>query len=280
MDRIEAGIRAIVPRLRAEGAADAARAIMTTDTKPKEVAVRLTLADRTISIGGMAKGSGMIEPRMATMLAFISTDAPVPPDELQKALARIVNATFNRISVDGDQSCNDTVLLFANGAAGGDVLDSRHPDWPFFEAALQSVAFRLAVKIVEDGEGATKFVTVRARGAASDSDAELAARAIANSLLVKTSWFGQDPNWGRVLDVAGYSGAVFEQERVDISYDDLAAVRGGMASPGMTKAALAEILKKPRFTVDINLNNGTGACTIYTCDCSHEYVSINADYMT
>jgi glutamate N-acetyltransferase/amino-acid N-acetyltransferase len=192
----------------------------------------------------------------------------------------VAGTTFNRISVDGDQSCNDTVLLLANGRAGGEALGPDHADWPRFEAALQSVAFRLAVKIVEDGEGATKFVTVRVRGANSDSDAELAARAIANSLLVKTSWFGQDPNWGRVIDAAGYSGAALDQDRVDISYDELAAVRGGMAAEGTTKAALAEVLKRPGFTVDVNLNLGAHSRTVYTCDCSHEYVSINADYTT
>ena len=280
MDTVEAGIRKIVPLLRADGADDALRAIMTTDTKPKQVAVRLTIGGTTVSIGGMAKGAGMIEPKMATMLAFITTDAAVQPRALQDALARAVNMSFNRISIDGAQSCNDTVLLFANGAAGGETLDANHPDWPLFEAAVYAVSFRLATKIVEDGEGATKFVTVRVLGAASDADAELVARAISNSLLVKTSWFGQDPNWGRVIDAAGYSGAEMDQDRVDISYDELTAVRGGMAAPGMTKAALAEVLKRPRFTVEVNLGIGAGGCTLYTCDCSHEYVSINAEYTT
>jgi len=280
MDIVEAGIRRIVPLLKPDGGGEALRAIMTTDTKPKEAAVRLVVGGAETTIGGMAKGAGMIQPKMATMLAFITTDAAVGPKALRDALARVAGTTFNRISVDGDQSCNDTVLLLANGRAGGEELGPGHADWPRFEAALQSVAFRLAVKIVEDGEGATKFVTVRVRGADSDSDAELAARAIANSLLVKTSWFGQDPNWGRVIDAAGYSGAALDQDRVDISYDELCAVRGGAAAPGMTKAALAEVLKRPRFTVDVNLNIGAHSCTVYTCDCSHEYVSINADYTT
>jgi len=280
MDVVEAGIRRIMPLLRPDGGGEAMRAIMTTDTRPKEVAVRLTIGGAEATIGGMAKGAGMIQPNMATMLAFITTDASVGHKALQDALTRVAASTFNRISVDGDQSCNDTVLLLANGKSGGEKLAPGHPDWPRFEAALQSVAFRLAVKIVEDGEGATKFVTVRVRGAESDSDAELAARAIANSLLVKTSWFGQDPNWGRVIDAAGYSGAAMDQDRVDISYDELAAVRGGMAAAGTTKAALAEVLKRPRFTVDVNLNIGAHSRTVYTCDCSHEYVSINADYTT
>ncbi|MBM4147830.1 MAG: bifunctional glutamate N-acetyltransferase/amino-acid acetyltransferase ArgJ [Lentisphaerae bacterium] len=280
MDVIEKGIAKAAGLVSAQGGDDASEAIMTTDTGPKRAAVEFTAGGVKSRLGGMAKGAGMIEPKMATMLSFITTDAAVDGASLQNALARVVNRTFNRISVDGDQSCNDTVLLLANGAAAGAVLGEKHPDWPVFEAALENVAMRLAHKIVIDGEGATKFVTVQIRGAASDSDAEKAARAIANSLLVKTSWFGQDPNWGRVIDAAGYSGAIFDPDRVDISYDELAAVRGGMAAPGMTKGALAEVLKRKRFTVDVNLNAGAAETRLFTCDCSHEYVSINSEYTT
>ncbi|NQT91346.1 MAG: bifunctional ornithine acetyltransferase/N-acetylglutamate synthase, partial [Lentisphaerae bacterium] len=233
-----------------------------------------------IRIGGTTKGAGMIEPNMATMLGFLSTDADVTPAALQSCLGAAVSESFNRISVDGDQSTNDTVLMLANGAAGGRTLDEKDPDWDGFASAVQEVATRLAMKIVRDGEGATRFVTVTVRGAMSTDDARKATRAIANSLLVKTSWYGGDPNWGRVMDAVGYSGAAMREEDVEIFYDDLCSVRNGLANPEVAESQLAAILAGKEFTVTVDLHAGDADDTVYTCDCSEEYVKINSEYMT
>ena len=279
MDRVEKGIRALVPALSADGGPGAARAIMTTDTVDKQAAYELQIDGKRVRVGGMAKGAGMIEPNMATMLAFLTTDAAVKREALQICLRVAVNESFNRVTVDGDQSCNDTVLLFANGEAGNRPLDEKHPEWPLFAEAVKRVARDLAMKIARDGEGATKFVTVKVESAASDEDAAKAARAIANSLLVKTSWFGCDPNWGRVIDAVGYSGADVREELVDIRYDDVLAVRHGQAA-GEPLARLEEVLRRKEFSLTVSLHLGSGADTVYTCDCSEEYVKINSEYMT
>jgi glutamate N-acetyltransferase/amino-acid N-acetyltransferase len=280
VEKAEAGIRAAAAALSREGGQNVIRAIMTTDTFPKEAAVRLTVGGKPVTVAGIAKGAGMIEPNMATMLSFLTTDAAVRPEALQACLNSAVKASYNRITVDGDQSCNDTVLLLANGAAGGAALDERHPDWPRFQEAVHGVTLSLAKKIVRDGEGATKFVTVVVKGAASDADAALATRAIANSLLVKTSWFGQDPNWGRVIDAVGYSGAQVREESVDIAFDEVLAVRGGQVAPGDTLPALRAVLARKEFGVTVDLRLGAGQDTVYTCDCTVEYVKINSDYTT
>jgi glutamate N-acetyltransferase/amino-acid N-acetyltransferase len=280
MKAVEAGIPAAVRALSSDGGAFAAEAIMTTDTAPKQAAVECTVGGRVIRVGGMAKGAGMIEPHMATMLAFLTTDAAVDAGALQSALSTAVDRSFNRISVDGDQSTNDTVLILANGAAGNKLLREEDPDWPLFVTAVKKVAFNLAMQIVADGEGATRFVTVKVGTAASDTEAGLAARAIANSLLVKTSWYGGDPNWGRIVDALGYSGAEVQEERVEISYEDVCAVRGGVSCPDVSTEALAEVLARDRFRINIDLHIGAGECTLYTCDCSEEYVRINSAYMT
>ncbi len=279
MPRIEAAMPALVARLSRDGTA-AANAILTTDKVAKTGAVRLTADGKDIVIGGMAKGSGMIAPNMATMLAFITTDAAARPAALRRALRRATQLSFNRITVDGDESTNDTVLLLANGMAGNRPLDERHPDWPRFQAALNALTLDLAKKIVRDGEGATKFVTVRVCGAASPVDAQRAARAVAQSLLVKTSWFGGDPNWGRLMAALGYSGARIAEERIEIRFDGQAAVRRGRALGAATAEELAAVLRRPEFVVEIRLGLGSAACELYTCDCSEEYVRINAEYMT
>ncbi len=280
MDKIAAGIARVVPALSREGADDAMRAIMTTDTREKQTACETVVDGRTVRVGGMAKGAGMIEPNMATMLAFLTTDAAVDPAALQTALADAVGQSFNKITVDGDQSCNDTVLLMANGLAGNTPLTPAHPDWPAFADALNRLTLDLALMIARDGEGATKFVTVRVCGAASDADARRIARSVANSLLVKTSWFGEDPNWGRIIDAAGYAGADMDPERVDIRFDDLLCVRNGCLAPDVSLSALEAVLKQKEFTVRIDLNLGAGTDLAYTCDCSVEYVRINSDYTT
>jgi glutamate N-acetyltransferase / amino-acid N-acetyltransferase len=280
LDKVVHGVQLAAAALGATGGGDAARAIMTTDTVPKEVAAELTVDGQTVRIGGMAKGAGMIEPNMATMLAFITTDAAVAQPALQRCLAAAVRQSFNCISVDGDQSTNDTVLMLANGVAGNATLDEDHPAWADFQAAVSDVARTLALKLVKDGEGATKLVTVTVDGAADDAAAARVARAIANSLLVKTAWFGGDPNWGRVIAAVGYAGVAVDEDRIDIDFDNVAAVRNGCPSATFSLAAVEAVYAKPEFTVRVGLNGGKGCATIYTCDCSYEYVRINAEYMT
>jgi glutamate N-acetyltransferase/amino-acid N-acetyltransferase len=265
--KVEAGIKKLLGILSASGGAAAAEAILTTDSFPKQVAVRIRHSGRVVHIAGMAKGAGMIHPKMATMLCFITTDAAVSRRPLQRALCAAVNASFNRISVDGDTSTNDTVIALANGLAGPVPMRK-------FQAGLDFVCLELAKMIVRDGEGAGKFVTVQLRGARNNREAELAARAVANSVLVKTSWCGGDPNWGRILDALGYSGAKVQEALVDISYDGVAAVRGGVAA-GTPVWKLKRIVSKPDFSVQISLHLGRGRCTLYTCDLTESYVRLN-----
>ncbi|MCX6997586.1 MAG: bifunctional glutamate N-acetyltransferase/amino-acid acetyltransferase ArgJ [Kiritimatiellaeota bacterium] len=274
MEIIEPGIRQAVAALSPRGGRDAATAIMTTDTRIKHATVTLPVDGRTVTLTGCAKGSGMIEPKMATMLAFLMTDARVYRPALQASLAAAADDSFNRISVDGDRSTNDTVLMLANGAAANATLQPGHPDWPAWVAAVRQLTLNLAIKMARDGEGATKLVTVRVRGARNDAEADLAARAVANSLLVKTSWVGDYPNWGRIMDALGYSAAKVAEERVDIGYDDLPAARGGVWA-GTPLARLKRIQRRKAFTLNINLHLGAGAAVVYTCDCTEAYVRIN-----
>ena len=280
MDRVEAGIPVAVQALVADGGDAAAKAIMTTDRTDKQLAVEIEVAGTRVVVGGMAKGAGMIEPNMATMLAFLTTDAAVEREALQSCLEQATNKSFNRISVDGDQSTNDTVILMANGKAGNDELNESHPDWVLFCEAVQHVTLALAKKMVEDGEGATKFVTVAVQGAESDEAAYLAARAIANSLLAKTSWFGEDPNWGRIIAAVGYSGAEFDEQDVEILFDDVWAYAAGKVADEVQLMLLEQVLKQRAFRITVDLHCGSGRDMIYTCDCSHEYVEINSAYTT
>ena len=280
MDRLCKGIDKAVQALSRDGADDAAHAIMTTDTVDKQVALRLEIDGREVRIGGMCKGSGMIEPNMATMLGFITTDAVIGPADLDIALREVVGVSFNKIVVDGDRSTNDTVMLLASGQAGNDPLNPRHPQWGEFIDALDQVTIELAKKMVMDGEGATKFVTLRVRGARSEADAQLVARAIAKSPLVKTSWFGLDPNWGRVIAAAGYSGAEVDDQKAQIFYGDLCAYDQGVVADAGKLAAMQEIMKARAFDVTVDLHLGEGTDMLYTCDLSHGYVTINAEYTT
>jgi len=285
MDKIEAGIRLAVKALaptgaaNAAGGADAATAIMTTDTKPKQVAATVEIDGRQVTIGGMAKGAGMIHPNMATLLVFLTTDAAVEAQALQDCLTAAVDKSFNRISVDGDRSTNDTALFMANGAAQNTPLNRRHPRWKAFCAAVNALTGELARQIVKDGEGATKLVTITVRGAPGKRAAEKVARAVANSLLVKTSWFGADPNWGRVICAVGYSGAPVEPDKIDIAYNGQVAVRSGQPV-GLPEETLHAIIVKPEFGIAIDLHLGRSTYTMTTCDCSEAYVQINASYMT
>ena len=280
MERIAAGAGLAAQALSREGGDDAAHAIMTTDTVDKQVAVELEIDGKTVCIGGMCKGSGMIEPNMATMLGFLTTDAAIHAQALDQALREAVDVSFNHLVVDGDRSTNDTVILMASGVADNKVLTPYHPQWQYFVDALTTVCLELGKKMVMDGEGATKFVTVRVKGARTDGDAEKAARAISKSALVKTSWFGIDPNWGRVIAAVGYSGAEVDDQRAQIYYGDICAYDQGRVADASLLKAMQELMRKRAFDVTVNLNLGSGEDTIYTCDLSFDYVKINAEYTT
>ncbi len=289
IERVREGVPKLAEQLRADGWSDAARAIMTTDSFPKMAYRPLPEPLAPAAIGAIAKGAGMIHPNMATMLAVLVTDLAVAQPVLQEALTYAVNRSFNRISVDGDTSTNDTVVMLANGLAGGEPIagtdDSRYP---LFRDAVTDVCTQLAQAIVRDGEGATKFVTIRVRGAASDEDAERAARAVANSPLCKTAFFGGDPNWGRVLGAVGYSGATIEPDKVSLWFAGgengrrgplLQVVEGGTPTEYSEEEA-ARIFAQPEIDILIDLGLGNGEAEMWTCDLGYEYVRINAEYRT
>ncbi len=280
--RVVAGVRAAAGRLARGPEADeaAARAIMTTDTRPKRAAVRCVIDGKAVTLGGMCKGAGMIEPQMATMLAYVATDAAVDPAWLRTALKAAADVSFNRAVVDGDESTNDTLICLANGLAGNAPLHAGHPEANVFLDALKALCADLAKQIVMDGEGVSKFVTVRVTGARTDGDAHLVARAIARSPLVKTSWFGRDPNWGRVLCAAGYSGAEVDGARAQILYAGVCAYDRGQVAGEATLAQIAEAMKARAFDVEVRLGLGQGSDTVYTCDLTFDYVRINAEYTT
>lgn len=256
-----------------------AEAIMTTDTVPKVVAKSVEIGGSQVRFLGMAKGSGMIMPNMATMLAFILTDAQISFPELKRALKDAVEQTFNRITVDGDTSTNDMVLVMANGAAGNTwIEDDKHQDYAQFKGTMEEICKELALKIVEDGEGATKCITIRVCGARENGEAEQIARTVANSNLVKTAFFGEDANWGRILGAMGRAGVRFSPDRVDIAFGDVLLVKDGVAQGGEMEEKATQVLKQKHFTVCIDLKDGTGCEEIFTCDLSIDYVKINADY--
>jgi len=280
MNKIEDALPALAKSASVSGGADAAEAILTTDLVRKEVALTLTIDGKKVTLAGIAKGSGMIAPNMATMLAFITTDATVDQRSMQDLLRHAVDHSFNRIIVDGDESTNDTVLMLANGAAGTELLQKKHHDWKKFSHAVLTLTRELAYRIVKDGEGATKFVTITVTGAATRNDARIAARAIAKSPLVKTAWNGGDPNWGRILAAIGYSGARVEENRIDVTFDNVVAVKDGKAAEGSSLRDLEAVYAQKEFTINVQLNCGKAEHTVYTCDLSKEYVAINAEYMT
>jgi glutamate N-acetyltransferase/amino-acid N-acetyltransferase len=274
IDKMERTIASLPAVCSESGSNAAACAIMTSDTKPKEISVEVEIDGIPVRIGGIAKGAGMIDPNMATMLCFITTDAAIDKKLLQRALSVSVEQSFNRITVDGDMSTNDTVLMLANGAAGNKALRYKAPAFKLFQRALDHVTKHLARMIVEDGEGVTKFVEVHVHGAASLTDARRAAEAVANSNLVKCAWFGNDPNWGRIMDAVGYSGAKMREELIDIYYDGVLGVKGGMASK-TPFAKLQEIVSAHHFSITIDLHVGSADYTVYTTDLSVDYVKLN-----
>ncbi|HMQ32964.1 MAG TPA: bifunctional glutamate N-acetyltransferase/amino-acid acetyltransferase ArgJ [Chloroflexaceae bacterium] len=281
VELITAGIARAAEGLATDAGAAAARAIMTTDTRPKHAALRVALpSGATVTLGGMAKGAGMIHPNMATLLSAVTTDAAVSPAALREALRHAVELSFNSISVDGDTSTNDTLLVLANGAADNqpiERLDS--PDGAAFLAGLTALCQRLAQAVVRDGEGATRFVTITVRGARNRADAKLAAMTIATSPLVKTALHGADPNWGRVLCAIGYSGAEVDPDRVALVFGGMPVLAGGLPLP-FDEAAASDLLDVPEVTIDADLGLGDGAATVWTCDFSEAYVRINAEYRT
>ncbi|HEV2491500.1 MAG TPA: bifunctional glutamate N-acetyltransferase/amino-acid acetyltransferase ArgJ [Terriglobia bacterium] len=269
---------ALAKSLSADGAGDVARAIMTTDTFPKCCVLTTEFAGKPVHLAGVAKGAGMIHPRMATMLSFITTDARIAAPLLHKMLRAAANVSFNCLTVDGDTSTNDTVIVLASGLSGVQVRAGT-PAAARFLAGLTELSETLAKMIARDGEGAKKLVTVEVRGARTPRDAERIARAIANSPLTKTAIAGSDPNWGRFLCAAGYSGARFDPCKVDIRVNGFALCRHGLDA-GFDEAAAKRALDQKEITLRLDLHQGKGAARIWTCDLTHDYISINASYRT
>ena len=280
MDKIESGIQTAASTLSTEGGADAAEAIMTTDTHPKSVAVEIQIGDTSVRIGGIAKGSGMIAPNMATMLSYLTTDARIDAETLQTALNRVVDDTYNLLTVDTDRSTNDTVLILATGYAdNAEIVAADGEDFDAFCEGLQVVCTELVKMLARDGEGATKLVEVIVKHAKNRDDAEKAARAVAESPLVKTAVFANDANWGRIMMAIGKSGAEFDPYQVDVWLADYRLVQNGMDAGYDEDEATALFAQDPvRITID--LRAGGTEITMWTCDYSYDYIRINADYRT
>lgn len=279
MDRIAAGVDRCIDALSRDGGADVAEAIMTTDTVPKEVAVQVELPDGTVTIGGIAKGAGMLAPNVATMLVFLTTDAAISREDLLAALRLAADKSFNCICVDNDSSTNDTVLCLANGQSGTAPLKEGTDGYRAFSDALTGLCQNQAKQLVRDGEGVTKFVTVEVTGAATDADAKTIARAVAHSQLCKTAFFGNDANWGRIACAAGYSGARFDPDRLSIWMDDVCVMASGRRTDYLESDAAACVARN-EFTIRIDVGAGSGQAEFWTSDLSLDYVRINAEYRT
>lgn len=283
MEKLEAGIKAMAPVLSdsLESGTLASKAIMTTDTKNKQVAVELELGGATVTIGGMCKGSGMIHPNMCTMLAFVTTDAAISKELLQEALSQDIKDTYNMISVDGDTSTNDTVLLLANGLAGNKEITEKNEDYKAFCQALNFVNETLAKKMAGDGEGCTALFEVKVVGAETKEQAKTLAKSVITSNLTKAAIFGHDANWGRILCAMGYSGAQFDPEKVDLFFESAAGnmqiIKDGVAVDYSEEQATA-ILSQPEVTAVADIKMGSETATAWGCDLTFDYVKINADY--
>jgi glutamate N-acetyltransferase / amino-acid N-acetyltransferase len=278
MDRISSGISAVSGEL-GEGGEGFAESILTTDTRSKEAVARVEIGGRTITVGGTAKGSGMIHPNMGTMLAFLTTDAAVEKSCLQQTLSRVTDRTFNRVTVDGDTSPSDMALQMANGAAGNEPLTLDSPGYPIFAEAVEGVARTLAKEIARDGEGATKLVEVAVEGAASERSAAALAKSVVGSNLVKAAVFGDDANWGRVLTAMGYSGELFDPEGVELWFGPIKVFSGGEPVPHEEAEANAT-LTAGEVKITVRLSEGNASATAWGCDLSYEYVRINGSYRT
>ena len=279
MDKMENGIKAAVKELSREGSVNAGNAIITTDTYSKACATEVEIGGVEVRFGAIAKGSGMIRPDMATMLCFITTDADIDQKLLQTALKDATEVSFNMISVDGDMSTNDSVVVLANGAAGNKKIVSHDADYLKFYETLKNLCIELAKRIAADGEGASKFLTINVTGAESFADAKKVGMSVANSPLVKTAFFGQDANPGRTICAVGYSGVKIVPEKISIKFGGLTVYDKGLVTK-FDEDAMKKILAEHDIVVDIELGLGNVAATVYTCDLSFQYVKINADYTT
>ena len=279
INEIKKGIVKAVSLLSEDGHTDAAEAIMTTDTYSKEIAVQFEFRGKTVTIGGMAKGSGMIAPNMATMLAFLTTDINICRTCLNTILSEVVDKSFNMITVDGETSTNDMVAILANGKVGNEKLILGDDDCGIFQETLNYVATKLAKMIVRDGEGITKFIEINVKGAKTDEDAKKTAMGIASSNFVKTAFFGEEANWGRVISAVGHSGAEIDSGTIDIYFEDAQIVKDSVAA-SFDEKEVDEILKKDEIKLVVDLNIGDKQAKVWTCDLSYDYVKINASYRT
>ncbi|MBQ6298337.1 MAG: bifunctional glutamate N-acetyltransferase/amino-acid acetyltransferase ArgJ [Selenomonadaceae bacterium] len=279
MDKVEAGIKDAVKNLSREGSVNAGNAIITTDTYSKACATEVEIGGVEVRFGAIAKGSGMIRPDMATMFCFITTDADIDQKLLQEALRDSVEVSFNCLSVDGDMSTNDSVVVLANGAAGNKKIVDKGDDYQKFYETLKNVCIEMTKKIAADGEGASKFITINVTGAESFADAKKVGMAVANSPLVKTAFFGQDANPGRTICAVGYSGVHIVPEKISIKFGGLTVYDKGLVTK-FDADAMKKVLAEHDIVVDINLGIGDTAATVYTCDLSFQYIKINADYTT
>jgi glutamate N-acetyltransferase/amino-acid N-acetyltransferase len=279
IETVRHGIREAATDLSRDRFADAADALLTTDRFAKTAVAKCTVGDQRVTVAGMAKGAGMIAPKMATMLAYVLSDAAVETNLLRFILRSVADRTFNAVTVDGDMSTNDTLVFLANGFAGNAPIRRGTKDALTFEKSVGAVMKKLALKLVEDGEGATKVVEVRVEGASSSAAARNIACSVANSQLVKTAFFGEDPNFGRIMAAIGYAGVPIDVEKIDVSFDAVKVVSRGVGDPGKEREA-ARVLRRPSFQVKITLRQGKQAASVWASDLSHEYVRINSAYRT
>lgn len=278
IDRITTSVPTLIARLSIAGGAQAARAILTTDLKPKTVTVQGRIGGRLVTIGGMAKGSGMIHPNMATMLAYLTTDAAITPAALQQALRSATHQSFNCITVDGDTSTNDTVLCLANGLAKNRLIERDTKSHRDFERLLTDATQKLALMICRDGEGVTKVVTIRVQGATTTAAAKRVADTIATSNLVKTALFGEDANWGRIIAAIGRSGVAIDPNKVSVRFNDIVMVQRGVGIGLEAERKIAQVFKQKEFTITVQLGQGQAQAHMWTTDLSYDYIRINASY--
>lgn len=279
MDKMEAGIKQAAGELSAEGSELAGKAIITTDTYSKSCATEIELGGKKVRFGAIAKGSGMIQPNMATMLCFITTDAAIDQKLLQKALSEITEVSFNMISIDGDMSTNDMVIVMANGAAGNEEIKAEGADYELFKSTLKELCQGLAQRIAADGEGATKFLTVHVTGVKNFADGKTIAMSVAKSPLVKTAFFGEDPNWGRVICAVGYAGVEMVPEKTVVKFGGIPVYAYGVGAEH-DEEALKQVMSQKDIVIDIDMGLGEAEATVWTCDFSYEYVKINGEYHT
>ena len=279
MDKLEAGIKAAAAELSEDGSKNAGNAIITTDTYSKACSCEVEIGGQAVRFGAIAKGSGMIQPNMATMLCYITTDANISSQLMQKALSEIVEVSFNMISVDGDMSTNDTVLVLANGASGAAEITDGSPEYEKFSATLKEICQELSKRIAADGEGATKFLTINVSGTKTFEDAKTVAMSIAKSPLVKTAFFGEDPNWGRVICAVGYAGIPMVPEKTVIKFGGVPVYANGLGAE-FNEDDIHKVMAEHDIVIDVEMGMGDAKATVWSCDFSYEYVKINGEYHT